>query len=152
MRYVVDASTAGPQWAARSSRILSAPNRKVIAMALPVTRRRERLIPTQWGAFPEFEELYDRMGRLLESAFGEPIISPTTWTPFADLLEDDKSYIVEAEVPGMSKDDINIQVSGTSDHLREGGGARKRRGARPPADAPLRGVRIPHGAARGDRR
>jgi HSP20 family protein len=84
----------------------------VIAMALPVTRRRERLIPTQWGAFPEFEELYDRMGRLLESAFGEPIISPTTWTPFADLLEDDKSYIVEAEVPGMSKDDINIQVSG----------------------------------------
>ena len=81
-------------------------------MALPVTRRRERLIPTQWGAFPEFEELYDRMGRLLESAFGEPIISPTTWTPFADLLEDDKSYIVEAEVPGMSKDDINIQVSG----------------------------------------
>lgn len=81
-------------------------------MALPVTRRRERLIPTQWSAFPEFEELYNRMERLLESAVGEPIISPVAWTPFADLLEDEQSYIVEAELPGMSKDDINIQVNG----------------------------------------
>lgn len=114
MRYVVDASTAGPQWAARSSRILSAPNRKVIAMALPVTRRRERMIPTQWNPFSEFEELYDRMGRLLEGAFGEPSTTGTMmWTPLADVFESEDSYIVEVEVPGLAKDDIDIQVSGS---------------------------------------
>ncbi|KUP97170.1 Hsp20/alpha crystallin family protein [Thermobifida cellulosilytica] len=80
-------------------------------MALPVTRR-ERLIPAQWGAFPEFEELYDRMGRLLETAFGEPAAASSLWTPLADVSEDDDSFIVEAEVPGMTKDAIDIQVSG----------------------------------------
>jgi HSP20 family protein len=84
----------------------------VIVMALPMTRRRERLIPAQWSAFPEFEELYDRMGRLLETAFGEPAATPMAWTPLADVSEDDTSYIVEVEVPGMSKDDIDIQVNG----------------------------------------
>ncbi|MEY9212056.1 Hsp20/alpha crystallin family protein [Thermobifida halotolerans] len=82
-------------------------------MALPVTRRRERLIPTQWNPFPEFEELYDRMGRLLESTLGEPAASGTMmWTPLADVSEGEDSYIVEVEVPGLAKDDIDIQVSG----------------------------------------
>lgn len=35
---------------------------------------------------------------------------PAGWTPPVDLLETRDSYIVTAEVPGLSKDDIDIQV------------------------------------------
>lgn len=80
-------------------------------MMLP-TVRRQRAIPAQWTPFSEFEELYDRMGRLLESTIGETS-QLEAWTPLADVSETEDSYIVEAEVPGMRKDDIDIQMSGS---------------------------------------
>lgn len=80
-------------------------------MVLPALRRRERAIPAQWHPFSEFEDLYDRMGRLLESSFAEPA-EASMWTPLADVSETEEAYIVEAEVPGIAKDDIDIQVSG----------------------------------------
>ena len=79
-------------------------------MVLPAIRRRHT-VPAQWNPFTEFEDLYDRMGRLLESTFGETTGSGM-WTPLADVSETDDSYIAEVEVPGMSKDDIDIQMSG----------------------------------------
>ncbi|WP_285730786.1 Hsp20/alpha crystallin family protein [Nocardiopsis sp. ATB16-24] len=78
-------------------------------MMLP-SMRRQRTIPAQWGPFSEFEELYERMGKLLGSAMGETS-QGDAWVPLADVMETEDSYKVEVEVPGMSKDDIDLQMS-----------------------------------------
>ncbi|HET9845608.1 MAG TPA: Hsp20/alpha crystallin family protein [Nitrospira sp.] len=37
-------------------------------------------------------------------------MSVTEWTPLVDITEDDKEYLVKAEIPEMKKEDIKINV------------------------------------------
>ena len=60
----------------------------------------------------EFEDIYDRMGQLMNFAFG---LTPATladmpWVPFADLSETDDAYVVKAELPGVNKDQVDVQL------------------------------------------
>lgn len=59
--------------------------------------------------FRELEDFYDRMGELLESAFGR---ETTSWIPPADFSETADAYLVEAELPGVPQEDINVEVIG----------------------------------------
>jgi HSP20 family protein len=61
--------------------------------------------------FREIEDLYQQMQRLMHSALGGPT-ETGTWMPFADLAETDDGYIVEAELPGVPSEDINVEVIG----------------------------------------
>lgn len=61
----------------------------------------------------EFEDIYDRMGQLVNLAFGD--VTPAQlldmpWVPLADLSETDDSYVVRAELPGVSKDQLDVQL------------------------------------------
>jgi HSP20 family protein len=60
----------------------------------------------------EFEDIYDRMGRLMGLAMGEPAAAAQAmaWTPAADVSETEDSYVIELELPGVSKDNIDIQM------------------------------------------
>jgi HSP20 family protein len=60
----------------------------------------------------EFEDIYDRMGQLMNLAFGLPPIDVADgpWIPLADLSETDDAYVVEVDVPGVNRDQIDIQV------------------------------------------
>jgi HSP20 family protein len=63
--------------------------------------------------FREFEDIYDRMGQLISAAFGDlpgDVGRGLPWAPLADISETDDAYMVEVEVPGLRKDDINIQI------------------------------------------
>jgi HSP20 family protein len=60
---------------------------------------------SRWDPFAEFEELYQRMGQLMGSAFDgmwQPI--GQAWSPLADLTETGDVYLAEVELPGISKD------------------------------------------------
>ena len=71
---------------------------------------------TRWSPLKELEDMEKR----LSSIFGRPplagngeskeAISVTQWSPLVDITEDDKEYIVKAEVPEMNKEDIKINV------------------------------------------
>src|SRR5579871_3719674 len=100
----------------------------------------------RWDPFAEFEDLYQRMGQLMTSAF-EGMWQPLAqaWSPLADLSETDDAYVAEVELPGVKKDDISIEVTGQelaiTGEYSEGGAAgralrRSRRGGprSPPAD------------------
>jgi HSP20 family protein len=85
-------------------------------MTLPVHRRPGRLLerpfPTLgWGEpiAAEFDDLFQRMNRFLEAASTAPAIR--AWSPLADLHETDDAYVVEAELPGIECDDIDVEVS-----------------------------------------
>ena len=60
----------------------------------------------------EFEDIYDRMGQLMNLAFGlSPVDGATEpWVPLADVSETDDAYAVELDVPGVHKDQIDIQL------------------------------------------
>jgi HSP20 family protein len=51
-------------------------------------------------------------GRPLTSSTGESkeAISVTQWSPLVDITEDDKEYLVKAEIPEIKKEDIKINV------------------------------------------
>jgi HSP20 family protein len=60
----------------------------------------------------EFEDIYDRMGQLMNLAFG---LAPLErdggpWIPLADVSETDDAYVVEIDAPGVRKDQIDIQL------------------------------------------
>ena len=60
----------------------------------------------------EFEDIYDRMGQLMNFAFGltPAVLADMPWVPLADLSETDEAYVIKAELPGVNKDQVNIQL------------------------------------------
>lgn len=86
-------------------------------MTLPVHHRHsrpmERMFPSAgWGEpIPaEFDELFERMNRLLGSAAATPTAT-RAWAPLADMHEKDDAYVVEAELPGISREDIDVEIT-----------------------------------------
>jgi HSP20 family protein len=65
--------------------------------------------------FREFEDIYDRMGQLVNAAFlGAPSymrVIDAPWTPLADISETDDAYVIEAELPGVTKDNLNVELN-----------------------------------------
>jgi HSP20 family protein len=61
----------------------------------------------------EFEDIYSRMGQLVNAAFGDlPLarLAEAPWAPFADVSETDDAYVIRAELPGVNKDQVDVQL------------------------------------------
>jgi HSP20 family protein len=72
----------------------------------------------RWDPFREFEELQQEMARIMQSAV--PQTDGAAWTPMADIEETEDAWIIEAEVPGVSRDDINVELRDSSELLITG--------------------------------
>jgi HSP20 family protein len=61
----------------------------------------------------EIEDVYDRLGQLMNAALGDlpGDGGMGAWAPLADVSETEDSYIVEIDVPGARKDQIDVQLS-----------------------------------------
>ena len=109
-------------------------------MAQLPARRRARNITLVDPSSREFEDIYDRMGQLMSMAFGDLAFTPAVaapWTPLADISETDDAYLVEVELPGVNKDQVNVDVNdrelvitGEIAEPQEEEGRRRRRRAR----------------------
>jgi HSP20 family protein len=79
-------------------------------VALPV--RRSSSSPERWDPFRELEELHTRIGQLMESDWPSRAVGGTgIWSPLVDIEETDDAWLVEAELPGVKQEDINVEVS-----------------------------------------
>ena len=78
---------------------------------LPVRRSSGRSL-TVVNPSREFEDIYDRMGQLMNLAFGViPVdVAEEPWIPLADVSETDDAYVVEVDLPGVNRDQIDMQV------------------------------------------
>lgn len=56
-----------------------------------------------WSPFREMGLLGPRLRRLFEER-------PAAFAPAMDLSEDDGRYVVTAEIPGVAKDDVHVEV------------------------------------------
>ena len=81
-------------------------------MALLPAGPGRRDLPTRAFPFREFEDVYDRMGQLLNTAFGDlgRIVEDGPWMPRADIIETDDAYLVKIELPGVRRDQLDVQV------------------------------------------
>jgi HSP20 family protein len=67
----------------------------------------------------ELQELRKRMNRVFdESSLEEERAAPHRWAPAVDVLESDHEIVLEAELPGMKKEDIDIELTGETLVLR----------------------------------
>jgi HSP20 family protein len=58
---------------------------------------------------------FERLRRMLDQTFGSfglPALATESvgWAPPVDIEEQDDAYVIEAEVPGVKKDDVNIEL------------------------------------------
>ncbi|HEU5245962.1 MAG TPA: Hsp20/alpha crystallin family protein [Candidatus Udaeobacter sp.] len=60
-------------------------------------------LSTFFGRFPEF-------GRFPKRMFGNGDITLPDWSPQVDISEDDKEYLVNADLPEMKKEDVKVTV------------------------------------------
>ena len=68
----------------------------------------------QWASI---EQVPERMRRMLEQTLGSfatPALlsEAAAWTPPVDIEEEDDAYVIEAEVPGAKREDVNIELQG----------------------------------------
>lgn len=71
---------------------------------------------TRWNPVNEFEDLINRYNRMfgLSPRIGDgarDLFSRSDWSPAVDIKETDKTYTIEAELPGMDKKDVKVTVS-----------------------------------------
>ena len=74
-------------------------------MTLPV-RSPSRSVG-RWDPFRELDELYERVNTLWQSGLGGAL---DHWSPLADVEETDDAYTVELDLPGVAREDVDIQL------------------------------------------
>jgi len=86
-------------------------------MADMIRRTPRSLVPR---IFPEVDELFREFwGRPFMGAPGrERSAEPRTWAPQVDLYETESEFVVKAELPGISREDIEILCEGRNLSLR----------------------------------
>ncbi|MDP9006278.1 MAG: Hsp20/alpha crystallin family protein, partial [Actinomycetota bacterium] len=80
-------------------------------MALPVRRSNdERNEPARWDPFSELDQLSRRLASFLDARRQLPDLLGDGFTPLADVEETTDAYTVEIELPGVKRDDVDIEV------------------------------------------
>ena len=69
----------------------------------------------RWEPFEDLNRLHSRINDLFEENLGRaralPSATAGVWLPPVDILESKDSYLIRAELPGMKKEDFNLEVN-----------------------------------------
>ncbi len=72
---------------------------------------------TRWDPFRELEDVQQRLSGFLgrrpqrgDNNDGNESITVAQWAPLVDITEDDKEYLIKAEVPEIKKNEIRVTV------------------------------------------
>ncbi len=68
-----------------------------------------------WNPFRELDEVQNRLGGFFGGRFprfgdGDGGLKLADWSPQVDITEDDKEYLIKADLPEMKKDEIKVNV------------------------------------------
>jgi HSP20 family protein len=127
-------------------------------MASEPTRRSAGSVPARqaWWAVAdpsvELQHLWGEVSRLFERAAVDPEATPRHWMPLAEEEDRGDAYVVRAELPGVPRDRVQIELDGKELHISgsvdesSGAGALNRRrgsfsyGIRVPGDVSSEGI------------
>ncbi len=68
-----------------------------------------------WDPWRDFGSLQDRINKMFDDTMksassGDEDLVTGAWSPAVDIHETDENYVVSADLPGLNKDDIQINV------------------------------------------
>ncbi len=67
---------------------------------------------SRWDPFDDMRHMQDRLNRLFgDSEHSTEMMDMDTLSPLVDIKEDDKNIIVTTDLPGVSKEDVDIDIS-----------------------------------------
>jgi HSP20 family protein len=87
-------------------------------MSQLLPERRSASTPERWEPLSELEQMTQRMRRMLDESFGgfglssPRLMEGTSWSPMVDIEERDDAYVIEGELPGVKRQDVNIELVG----------------------------------------
>ena len=74
----------------------------------------------KWNPFREMDDLHNRLNALLGRTFNrvpmraeneaDESITLSAWAPLVDITEDEKEYLIKAELPEVRKEDLKVTV------------------------------------------
>lgn len=69
----------------------------------------------RWEPFEGLSRLHSRINDLFDESFGRartlPSATAGVWLPPVDILESKDAYLIRAELPGMKKEDFNLEIN-----------------------------------------
>jgi HSP20 family protein len=97
-------------------------------MSQVLSERRSTAAPER-SALSELEQVSERMRRLLDQTFGglawpSFLTESGGWAPRVDIEETDDAYLLDAELPGVKRSDVSIELVGNE--LMIGGEVKER--------------------------
>ncbi len=77
----------------------------------------------KWDPFRDLVSIQDRMNKLFEqtlsrSSRSDEAAAATTWTPPVDIYETPETIVIKAELPGVAREDVDIQIQDNALVLR----------------------------------
>lgn len=67
----------------------------------------------RWHPLREFANFYTQMDQLSQSVFGGFTgEGEAPWLPAADIIEAENAYVIEVELPGVRREDVDITLNG----------------------------------------
>lgn len=70
---------------------------------------------THWNQFKDREEWESRVATMLGTRAatgngGQEALTVAQWSPLVDIIEDEKEYLIQVELPDMKKEDVRLTV------------------------------------------
>ena len=71
---------------------------------------------TRWDPFKELDELQSRLSTLFgrspvrKNGEKDEMMTVAEWAPLVDIVEDDREYLIKAELPEVKKEEVKVTV------------------------------------------
>lgn len=65
---------------------------------------------TRWNPVRDLEDMHGRLNRLLGRGGESSSLADADWAPLVDITEDDKEYVIKADLPEIPKDHVKVSV------------------------------------------
>jgi len=65
----------------------------------------------KWNPFAQFENMHRELATLMDGR-ADTRNAVAEWAPVVDIIEDEKAYVIKAELPDMKKEDVHVQLEG----------------------------------------
>ena len=70
---------------------------------------------THWDPFREFDDIQSRLSSVLgrrsrQEGGDKEVLARAEWAPLVDIAEDEKEYVVKAELPELSRENLRVTV------------------------------------------
>ena len=124
------------------------------SMELPPKKNETMNELSRWDPFRELEDMQHRLSSVLGRQTqrrhdgGRESITVAEWAPLVDISEDDKEYLIKAELPEVKKEEIKVTVENgvlvlsgerlIGGHRCQRPSCRQTGSMAPPGDLPLR--------------